>query len=120
MPDDDFSYDKVTDPDGWARRKALGLFLEIRELLGEKRARQLFAIWGTPPTPARLNEIENMGLIDRLDIEFKGNVKAFARALAAEKYANPSVQQTETVERQIQRLNVKRKKNPFWPDGGKG
>ncbi|WP_407194384.1 hypothetical protein [Bradyrhizobium sp. STM 3566] len=119
MADDEpFSYEKTTDPYGWAKRKAMNLFLEIREVIGEKNARHVFAIWGTPPSQERLNEIENMGQIDRLDIEFKGNVKAFARAFAAENFKDPTPEEIANVERQIRRLNAKRKKNPFWPQQG--
>jgi hypothetical protein len=107
--------EKQLDPYLWAKRKALDLFMEIQEVLGDEKARRVFAIWGTPPSPARLNEIENQGIIDRLDLFTGGNVKELARQMAVEKYVNPTPQQIETEERQIRRLNAIRKKNPYWP-----
>ena len=98
-----------------AKLAAGHLFIEIREALGDEVARQIFAIWGTPPSTSRLNEIENMGIVDRLDIEFGGNVKALARQIAGEKFANPTADEIATVERQIRRLNATRKQNPYWP-----
>jgi hypothetical protein len=83
--------------------------------LGMSRARRIFAKWATDPSDSRLNEIERMGLIDRLDIEFGGNISALARQIAAEEYGNYTPQQLDTVERRIFRLNAKRKKNPYWP-----
>jgi len=112
-----FSFDdhiqKQLDPYLWAKRKASNLFLEIREVLGDERARRVFAIWGTPPTASRLNEIENKSVIDRLDMMPGGpNVKELARQMAGEQHVNPTADETAAVERQIRRLNAKRKKNP--------
>jgi len=55
----------------WAKRKALATFLEISEVLGDDWARRIFAIWGNPPSQAKLNEIENRATIDRLDLLMK-------------------------------------------------
>jgi CRISPR/Cas system CMR-associated protein Cmr3 (group 5 of RAMP superfamily) len=113
--------------------KALNMFLEIREVLGDERARRVFAIWGTPPTASRLNEIKNRAIIDRLDLMikmdkdgksvrdkngmlvFEPNVKELARQIAGEQYVNPTADEIAVVERQIRRLNAKRQKNPYWP-----
>jgi hypothetical protein len=137
MTDEPFSFDdhiqKQLDPYSWAKRKALDLFLEIGEVLGDERARRVFAIWGTPPSDARLNEIENMAIIDRLDgmiktdkdgnhvrgedgmLIFEPNVKELARQIAGEQCVNPTADEIAVVERQIRRLNAKRKQNPYWP-----
>jgi hypothetical protein len=135
--DEPFSFDdhiqKQLDPYFWAKRKASDLFMEIREALGDERARRVFAIWGTPPTAARLNESENIGIINRLDymikidgdgksvrdkdgmLVFEPNVKELARQIAGERYVNPTAGEIAVVERHIRRLNVKRQKNPYWP-----
>ena len=137
MAEEPFSFDdhiqKQLDPYFWAKRKASDLFMEIREVMGDERARRIFAIWGTPPTPARLNEIANMTIIDRLDhmikldkdgkhvrnkdgfLVFEPNVKELARQIASEKHVNPTPDEIATVERHIRRLNAKRARNPFWP-----
>jgi hypothetical protein len=120
MADDEpFSFDdhiqKQLDPYLWAKRKASDLFDEIREVLGDERARRVFALWGDPPSPSLLNEIENKSIIDRLDLMTGGNVKELARQIAGEKYTNPTPQQIDVEERQLRRLNAIRKKNPFWP-----
>jgi hypothetical protein len=137
VSEEPFSFDdhiqKQLDPYFWAKRKASDLFMEIREVLGDERARRVFAIWGTPPTASRLKEIENMGIIDRLDhmiktdgagksvrgedgmLVFEPNVKELARQIAGEKYANPTAGEIAVVERHIRRLNAKRQKNPYWP-----
>ena len=120
MADEPFSFDdhiqKQLDPYLWAKRKASNLFLEIREVLGDERARRVFAIWGTKPTASRLNEIENMSIIDRLDMMSGApNVKELARQIAREKYCDPTPEEIATVERHIRRLKAIRKDNPFWP-----
>jgi hypothetical protein len=120
MADEPFSFDdhiqKQLDPYFWAKRKALTLFLEIRQVLGDEKARRVFAIWGAPPTASRLNEIENISVIDRLDMMPGGpNVKDLARQMAGEQHVNPTPDEIAAVERQIRRLNAKRQKNPYWP-----
>jgi hypothetical protein len=137
MVEEPFSFDdhtqKQLDPYFWAKRKASDLFLEIREVLGDERARRVFAIWGTPPTASRLNEIENIAIINRLDhmiktegdgksvrgkdgmLVFEPNVKALARQIAGEQYVNPTADEIAVVERHIRRLNAKRRQNPYWP-----
>src|SRR5258708_40261859 len=92
------------DPSDAAKNAALHLFLEIRQSLGEQEARRIFAMWGTPPSDSRINEIERMAIIDRLDfmvktdkdgnhvrgedgmLIFESNVKELARQIAGEKY----------------------------------
>jgi hypothetical protein len=84
--------------------------------LGSRRAKHIFQRFGSPLSKRRLQEIASMGIIDRLDIMKGGpNVKELARRIARERYSNPTPQQIETVERQIQKLNRKRNANPFWP-----
>jgi hypothetical protein len=106
---------KQLDPYGWAKQKALKLFLELEEVLGNEKARQVFALWGTPPSASRMNEIDNQSIIDRLDLFTGGNVSELGRQMANEKYVNPTPQQIEVEERKIRRLKAIRKKNPYWP-----
>src|SRR5436305_14225594 len=89
------------DPVNAAKLKGLELFQELKASIGDAEARRIFAIWGTPPSDSRLNEIESMGIIDRLDIQHGGNVKALARQIAAAKFVNPSTDEIASVERQI-------------------
>jgi hypothetical protein len=97
------------DPVDAAKLAAGHLFSEIKEELGEAAARQVFAMWGTPPTPNKLKRIHNEGVRIRLELMPGGpNVKKLARQIAHEKYTNPTPQQIETEERQIQRLNARR------------
>jgi hypothetical protein len=112
----DEHFERQLDPHLWAKRKALALFTEIREVLGDEKARQVFAVWGMPPSDRRLNEIENMAILDRLDFMPGGpNIKELARQIASERYVDPSGDQVAVVERHIRRLNAKRKQTPYWP-----
>src|SRR5271165_3075607 len=103
MAEEPFSFDDQTqkqlDPYHWAKRKALKLFEELRDVLGDDRARRVFELLGTPPTASRLNEIENMSIIDRLDMMPGGpNVKELARQIAGEKCNNPTPEEIATIE----------------------
>lgn len=77
------------DPIHAAKLKALNLFLEIRESIGEKNARWIFAKWGTPPTQRRMNEIRNHALLDRFDRMKGGSILALAKQLAKENETLP-------------------------------
>jgi len=117
MVDEPFSFDdhiqKQLDPYFWAKRKASSLFLEITEVLGDERARRIFAIWGTPPSASKLKRIQNEGVRIRLELMPGGpNVKKLAREIAHEKYINPKPQEVENEERQIRRLNARQKPRP--------
>jgi hypothetical protein len=108
--------EQLTPPLEAAKMKALDLFLEIRESIGDAKARWVFAQWGTPPSTRRLNNIESMAIIDRLDMmKPEPNLKELARQIAQETIANPTQTEIDTIERYIQRLNAKRKQNRFWP-----
>lgn len=56
------------DPRDAAKLAAGRLFAEIQAELGTAAARRIFAMWGTPPTQRRMNEIRNHGLLSRMDI----------------------------------------------------
>jgi hypothetical protein len=92
------------------------LFAELNRQIGRSRARHAFWQFAKPAEAMDHKEIKNMGIIDRLDMMEGGpNVKELARQIARENYGNPTPQQIESVERQIQKLNKKRNGNPFWP-----
>jgi hypothetical protein len=78
------------DPIHAAKLKALNLFLEMRENIGEKNARWIFAKWGTPPTQRRLNEIKNHALLDRFDRMQSPSILALAKQLAKENESLPT------------------------------
>jgi hypothetical protein len=92
------------DPVHTAKLKALDLFLEIRESIGDAKARWVFAKWGTPPSRRRRQEINNDGLLSRLDLmsvrdrktgELRPcpNVLKLAKQLAKENESLPREQQ---------------------------
>jgi len=67
-----------------AKHMAQLLFMVIREHHGDRIARRIFAMWGTPPSKRRLSDINNLALLDRLDLMKKPNVEQLARQLIAE------------------------------------
>ena len=102
-----------------ATRAALELFLKIRKHHGDVKARRIFAMWGTPPTPRRLAEIKNLRLFDLLDLmKPRPNVMKLARELARrnetlprpERYGPSGSFNHEVLERHIFKLVAKRKK----------
>jgi hypothetical protein len=116
MADEPFSPDdlvqKQLGPFDWAKTKAGKLFCEIREVLGDEGARQVFRDLGTPPAASKLKRARNQGILLRLKRMPGGpNVKQLAREIAQEKYSKPTLQQIETEERQIQRLNARKHKH---------
>jgi hypothetical protein len=124
---------QLTPPLEAAQAKALALFLEIRESVGDAQARQVFARWGTPPSDRRMQKLAAMGIIDRLDhmiktdkhgnsvrdddgmLVFEPNVTKLAREIAGETIDDPNPSQIATIKRHIQKLNAKRKASPYWP-----
>jgi len=77
---------------GGCKKAALDLFIEIEKHHGEKTARAIFAMWGTPPTKARIATIKNWGLLSRLDIMSEPNVQQLAREVAEENKKLPRSQ----------------------------
>jgi hypothetical protein len=66
-----------------AKHMAQLLFMVIREHHGDRIARRIFAMWATPPTPARLQQIANAGLLDAYDrMRPTPNVQRLARERA--------------------------------------
>ena len=117
MAQEPFSFDdhiqRQVGPDDWAKRKALNLFYEIRDVLGDEGARSIFAMWGAPPSPSKLRWIQNSSVLTRLEMMPGGpNVKKLAREIAQEKYVNPTPEEVENEVRQIRRLKAKRKPKP--------
>jgi hypothetical protein len=77
-----------------AKHMAYLLFMVIREHHGDAAARAVFALWGTTPSAARLHQIANIGLLDRLDMmKPKPNVQRLAWQLAKENKAIPRSKQ---------------------------
>jgi hypothetical protein len=100
-----------------AKHMAYLLFMVIREHHGDRTARRIFAMWGTPPGPSRLHEIANLGLLDRYDIMKPKNVRKLALELAEENKALPKSKQRGAgsvvagdLEQQIRRLRRQRDK----------
>jgi hypothetical protein len=98
-----------------ARHMAQLLFMVIREHQGDRTARRIFAMWGTPPTDSRLKEIANLGLLDRYDMMKRPNVRQLALELAEENKALPRNKQRGAgsivpadLEQQIRRVRRER------------
>ena|SRR5579872_2626232 len=102
-------------------KMAFLLFMMIYERHGDRAARQIFAKWGTPPSPGRIRQIKNLGLFDRLDLmKPEPNVSKLAREIAAENRAlsprmrpkGPTGSTDEnTIDRHIRRLQAKRRRS---------
>jgi hypothetical protein len=93
------------------------LFMVFRENHGDSIARRIFAKWSAPPSNRRLQEIANLGLLDRLDLmKPKPNVQRLARQLAGENERLPKSKQRGAgstnpmlLEKQIRRIRDFRK-----------
>jgi hypothetical protein len=84
--------------------------------IGINRARRVLQRYARPLTRRRLNHLKDRSLIDRLDMMPGGpNVHELARQIASETKTAPTETEIETIERRIQKLNAKRKNNPYWP-----
>jgi len=84
--------------------------------IGIDRARRALQRYARPLTRRRLNRLKDFSLIDRLDRMAGGpNIHELARQIARETKATPTETEIETIERHIQKLNAKRKNNPYWP-----
>jgi hypothetical protein len=101
-----------------AKHMAYLLFMVIREHQGDRAARRIFAMWGNPPTPARLQQIANVGLLDHYDMmKPRPNVQRLARELAEQNKTRPRSEQRGagstdpiTLEKHIRRQIALRKK----------
>jgi len=88
------------------------LFALITARHGEQIARRIFAKWGTSPSKRRVQHVENMGLLDRLDRMKPGpNVQQLARQIAEENKKLPKSQRRgagginpKALEKQITRV----------------
>jgi hypothetical protein len=97
---------------------ALRLFSLINEHHGETEARRIFAMWGTLPTPTRMRQIRNEGLLTRYDMmKPKPNVQRLAREVAEENRSLPQKDRkgaggttVHALDRLIRRLVRERKK----------
>jgi hypothetical protein len=76
---------------------------------------------GELPSKSRLGEIEDMGIIDRLDMmSSEPNKRGLALEMAREEFGEPTDLQIETILRRINRIDKERKKNPAYPQRWKG
>lgn len=95
---------------------ALQLFYEIEKHHGRSWARRIFAMWGTPPTLTRLNEIRDHAILSEYDtMKPKPDANKLARKIVERNRAAPPDQRwggTDTliVRRRIGRLIADRKK----------
>jgi hypothetical protein len=128
------------DPIGAADRAAYYLFQELivrlgvdqkrhRELvdnitnddrseldLGINRARRALQRYARPLSRRRLNRLKDVSLLDRLDMMPGGpNIHELARQIARETKTEPTETEIDTIKRRIQKLNAKRKCDPFLP-----
>lgn len=93
------------------------IFSEIKTRHGLAEARRIFRLWGPDPSPRRVAQVGNLGLLDRLDMMKPGpNVQRLARELAVENKALPRAKQRGAggtdpmrLERQIRRQVLLRK-----------
>jgi hypothetical protein len=77
-----------------AKHMAHLLFMVIREHHGDQTARRIFAMWGNPPTPKRLQQIANVGLLDAYDMmKPKPNAQQLARERAKQNKSLPRSEQ---------------------------
>jgi hypothetical protein len=101
------------------------LFTLITTRHGERTARRIFAMWGTPPTTRRLAMIKNFGLLGRLDLMEEPNVQRLARQIAKENEGlprkdrrGPGSTNPVALEKQIRRIRDLRtagmKKGTWW------
>jgi hypothetical protein len=109
--DEPFSPRKSLDPIGAAKLAALRLYQEIEKDLGEKIARSIFKIWGTPPTPRKIARTKNfLLLLEYDDMKPKPNAKKLARSLAANGGGPRGSRDPVVIERHLRRLIADRKK----------
>lgn len=100
-----------------AKHMAQLLFMVICEHHGDRTARRIFAIRGKPPTPTRLKQIANFGLLDSYDMMKRPNVRQLADQLAEEHKTLPKAKQRgacstkpRDLEQQIRRQLRQRRK----------
>lgn len=97
MPDEHFSFEehfeKQSDPIIWAKKKALATFSEISEVIGDRNARWVFALWGNGVSKRRQQEIDNHMLLIQLDMMKKPSMLGLAKRLAQENKSLPRAQQ---------------------------
>jgi hypothetical protein len=102
-----------------AKYAAYLLFCLIDEHHGRYEARRIFRMWGIPPTKRQINEIKNLGLLDRYDLmQSEPNVQRLASQLADENKKLPQDQRhgprgttnPVTLDKHIRRLIKERKK----------
>jgi hypothetical protein len=127
--------DEIADTDD--AEKIDAAFSKLR--IGRERASRVFLQFGEPPSKKRLNEIEDMSIIDRLDMMIaKGvdgkplrdadgliirepNKRGLALEMAREEFGEPPTErQIETILRRINRIDKERNKNPAYPQRWKG
>jgi hypothetical protein len=88
---------------------ALELFIEIDRQHGRAWARRIFAMWGTPPTKTRINQIRDYAVLDEYDMmRPKPNANKLARIIVERNRTAPKEERWGGTDEMVVRRRIAR------------